>query len=1596
MQKTASISPKFLNLDSSVENLKPEESPHIRDLTWDENGNPKGSPIGRGQNEFSLTPVQSNQSLGFTAPAGYNKNIGYFYSETTQETYFLNYNKNGNHGIYVVYGNTRTVAQVIVDPELGFTDNQNGFMSNHRCSMRTFLDKTGRIVEKILLLTDGNTWQKWILVNASIQTSGFNPSLNPYWQLQPPHFDRRELLEWAIRPPMYKPLVATIPNTADDVNKINRIIDLAVQVAYVFQNTDGRRTVFSPYSNPLIVKSEDYLNDPDNLPKNALFTLYAGSPLTESISIYIRKNALNANSIPSITEWTDWYLYDTIYKFSDSETSESVVIDTPYWERTNPWSAYQYDAVFNTIRYPFDNSKVPQIIDQIDAARLQNDIPQLSVAMSDLGDAESLANNRRDYDNLSGSTISNMDVVVLEKPSMSCSIPTRKIRLYAYVGMCSDNFAYYSQVGYINGADTTVRFGSLRYGGTANVASFNVNESKAFALDFADKKALRVYLKGTPYFADGTWYQVNDNNSLVKITDELDFSNTDTLTYIQNVANAQGYFVCVFDLVVPAGRYIATLGRHNVASSGDYRNTSTYITGIADSRLKSQTIVGINSVITTIKTNTNAIIDRSKEMEIDCSGGDVDVWGNGRDLFYIYCPYITTQGNNHFRFIEGYLQETPDSPLGVELFPYQLTQTTDDSGTFTDKNGFYFAYTKDQNANVANIEFVCRLNCQYPFIFQDPTNQAGSGWRPNAPAYISDHNNGVVGDCNRVLLNGKITSLDGTIGYSNISISIKDGETVLTKNDGTFTLIIHNGQQSSRVSNVYINSGGNFLITIADCGNMPITQYNEGLVPCINCQVRTYPIPLNVSVQIQNTSQTSLKEGAKYSIGGVLADLAGRLTFVNVIKDVPVPSFLERQDTLATYFQLLINSALRLNLINPDFKWFCPYVSKNLSESGYIQWIGDSIQYIDNNGNVVSDPSTAVYCSIAIDSLYNYNVSRNFSTLANYQFQVGDRLRILDDGNGNLLTGNPIDLRILGQNYNQAAMTAGLIPSTSPNAIINNNVSSSTQTTVTNGSGATTVTVATTQNNQSITLYVLYDARLTPLIGNTGFWIEIYTPALESEIMPYEESGGFYPIINGEICDFVGYQNGQPLYNYYSQISIDFWDTYLFQRNIAIPNVGDKYFSHIFESPNISDTFGSNITSGGRENVKNDNARQMWYVDEIIKSDDFISQGILNGIGTFRSTNRKTFKDFKSGGIVAVKALRNLVSFICENDFFITDYNYQYIYANAQGVNIANLDNNLGSPHQKIGDAFGCAYEDTGTILFYDKYVFWYDYKNEAFVLMGWGPAVDITKFDPSKGTEGYVSSYFIKKTQFIKDWNSERPNNTLFDVISGVDYQRNNVYITFRPRRNDSNNPLSFLNKRRNTDIEQQETIVFNLGSKRFTRFASFTPEGYAVCKGPKTGLELISFAAGVPYVHNNISNKLFSMFYGQPVVPFFIGVFNENKDIIKVLQNISVDSVYGGYWIDDITSDENGTFSYIPFNFFSKKENQYYAPVLRNMSSYPQINFPDDNLYRSTLTDSAGKRVFGRYFICRFIYSPDNPGGYSELQAVYYLYTASESIKK
>src|SRR6185369_14718770 len=136
------------------------------------------------------------------------------------------------------------------------------------------------------------------------------------------------------------------------------------------------------------------------------------------------------------------------------------------------------------------------------------------------------------------------------------------------------------------------------------------------------------------------------------------------------------------------------------------------------------------------------------------------------------------------------------------------------------------------------------------------------------------------------------------------------------------------------------------------------------------------------------------------------------------------------------------------------------------------------------------------------------------------------------------------------------------------------------------------------------------------------------------------------------------------------------------------------------------------------------------------------------------------------------------------------------------------------------------------------------------------------------------------------------------------------------------------------------QETMVYSIFHKAWLPMANFTPEAYSKLRGSWANQEFITFAAGRPYYHNTTPNNSFNNFYGVQYEQSIIGVFNKDAEFNKILGNISQDTNPLSFYVDMIYSDDPYSFSYLPLNLFSKKENQYYGGILRNMVSYPAPN--------------------------------------------------------
>jgi hypothetical protein len=1569
-QQIAKNKPLYVVTDRSAKFLTENEALYLKNYRTTFNANKtEGAPV-EGGNFGKGTPNRANKKYALiTLPAGDNLTIGVYECEETNEIYFANWNSNNMHGWYRIDGVTLKPDIIIIDPKLNFSNNPAFKIPAHRISIRVTYKRdashTRLIDEKALIYTDGNQWQGFINVEAAVKSNGFNPDDFPYWKLRPPHFDREELLQLAVRPPMFAPELSPVPPVPSDFGKPNYFIDKSIQVAYQYVLTDGRPTTSSPYSSPIALKQN--VCDPNNTNQPRCYTakFNAGSALVERIKVFLKPCG------------ADWYLYDIIERFGTGPTNNS------YWLREDQWADYSYNEVDNTISYQICGDRQLDIVDQDDFNSFQSDLPLISIGMSAAGDSIILGDNLYNYNNLPKLDISKFKASVVDA-SVDTLVKTRKITIYAYVAMDGS----YNQFNWKDGEDQ-VRFGGVLYSfpNGSNIPqdiTLSHPDADFFNANFIDgNTGFQAYLAGTPYTAVSTQCIMNSDGSLLNI-DVVDAKKGDQVALIKNAASVLGYVLHKFEFIVPAGKYIARICSHKANYKSEYEKTSTWVMGLV-SKVKINGVSGVD--LTGTDPNEIGRINRrldtvDKEMEINVCNSDWDsLTTPDKNYFYIYAPQrLFGKGiivRKDIRFIDGYVYEKEGNSVPIENLGYISKPNGYDGqpqylryGFTTDHNGFYFLYMGARHAMNGEVIFSGIANCNaFAKIAETHINRKNVTIYARYNVSLFD-NLGGFGECNRVKIRGKIINQISGLGYSGVGVTSTRGATTYSSTDGSYELIVHEGSLGDRKDRIYINSGnsnGCFIIPDNEsCGT--IFNYDMLLAPCVKCLPRIYPVEFNVNMKTVVDASNSLKDGGSYGVGCAVFDLAGRATFIQEFNSVDVPTFMEKKSITLPGLQVeLLNDIV----FDDASRYITFFRTKNKKLQKYIQWVGDKIEFLDKDGEVTNTGAGAIRARITIQSLLDFNTNNNFSTTATYQFSKGDIVRFYDDGKGNLFdptNGGLMDYLVLGTNFNDSVPEGSL-------SIAKTDTATNT---------TTTTTTKTTDTGDGKTLIIPFDKRLLALnniidgsdsneLAGCGFWIEIQTPKDTSQIDGYCEIIGTYPIIDNRLSAQV--------------FNLDTFDTYYQSRAFHIKQCTGKAIIHPFASLSVSDYFGLGCDSCGRKLVKDSQAVQKWYPGDVIKSDEFVNEGRINGLGRFRGTNRKEYKVHDMGGIVAIHAQNKQVVFICENNWFMANYDLNIIQVSDQGLIVPAPDQILGEPFQKVNNRYGCALEDTGTVVINDMdgVVFWIDGKNEAIVAMDYKNAVDISNIDNK--------SYFTNKFTLIRQHNqllaADKYVRNLFDKSMAFDYKMKELHVSFRPRNELTSDAQYFANTERGVLYTAPETFTFSLDQKRWTQFQTFVPEFYGTLRKSFTGNELISFVAGIPYFHNSIDVDTFNQFYGvsdsQVIeIPFTSG----DKD--KTYQSLIVQSPDLKYFVDRIRTNRPRMFSYIPASHWRRKNNSWYASVLRDMSSYPDTLHP----VVSMLLD-GGAKISGEYCIVRFVRDLERMNEYNEVDAIFMQFIGFEKAK-
>lgn len=1501
---------KGVSLDFDELRVPPDVAVWIKDMTIGININANAASQS-GLNEGVRTPAEGNVAITTpTYPSGTNYCIGTYSSEQTNELYYFLYNSTGNHTIWVIDGNVGTVTLVHENTLLPFVLDPQYFISEGRCTLelRSTTDPaTGNeATYKFLIFSNNRANQFLIEVTSSIATSSFTTS---YFTTTAAFYNRLELVHLGVP----TPLVAIGLNaptaytpTSTDPTVQNLIANNGWQFRIKFIDIFGRESEHGIISSQYItIIGGGCIATSNGLPRCMMLNFDAGNPLVNQIQVEYRQWV--GNDVGGALA-QNWLIYEVFNKYDNSTTAEWYARGyNPVYTTTG--SGITFNIGTNTIAYTFcaDKNSIP--IDVAETNRTEPELPRISAGVFSINKRIGLPNNLRDFNPISPSMVNQVTFGVVTPANTPCAAaPSRTITFYANI-YCP----YSDSSEIIRGSHGSIVFGGSDNGAGCGGAGPKVS-SFTLGQVFADQAnpGFIGYLAGTPY-------------NCVSTQGDLVIGGTKVFTFVGYGGGIGGLFpnstmqqFVITD--VPAGKYIIRIASHKAKSSDpDYQKTSTYVLGT----------VPISDVRTPGARLTDSYSNPIKEIEVDCSGGDV-ILNNSTDLMFIIADLGDSSTGSA---VDGYLYDCPGgSP--VEMNPVEIfgrvsfgLRTDGYGSVFTDHNGFYFCTSNAYAAAQFWTDYcdgagLVSLPSLFMFAGGSGSIQHGNGsgsitghcfgddgdWTPYGAIYLSPISYPEVARRRVIQFIGDCAN--HVVGVPGIPVVMTKGGSALSNTSGIVTIIAHNRYSYASFTGVYLfalvpdystspknidslifsQKGGCQWTTCTGCvtsmADVPITYIVcsgssigctiTPVFPRTFCCTNIFAIPVGSGI-------SGCQTGGKYPVAFWLHDVIGRHTAPQVLQGQT--AFVTMPNLNDPGYQIFALPQIGVTIgsgfaVDPMFTKMTILVGSNILFSDFIDWAADWVQFIDNTGELNSVNPTAI--RIYYGSLNEYNKQNNFTTNSTWKFGntspaggppvQGDVVQFIMNGDGTWLPS----LQALPVSYDDNGLffIISYIPEL---AVLKNNC---------------LFRIIRPVQNQSGEFSPLYEQALTiPLVNGIPTILSATVPYFDSYILSRSvplprmmQTGGkpqpgpvppsLFPATLFPLVYTSSNQNSVLDGGGYSTSNIDN------MNGVIAWSVIDDQVSYpfLFESPSPSDLWGSHIACRGRVGVPDPYEEQQRSGTEVALSDALGDRGTFNGLSYFESQNVQTFDRNTWGNITAIMVETGVCLVICETDRFTVEFNQSQLKVSADGTVLAqNAQGIFTSPQRKVGQSFGCIPANINTIQKYGGVVAWVD--NKGHIIFD-----TFTASTPTE-TQGYMG-YLLNKLATVNILNQNQTANGLTYFVGCID-PKSMKYIVTSFNIPHSGSP-SYGNTTTGPNLPANETYVFDLRTGIMDNAASFTPEYYGRFPGYFLQRNYISFKNGKPYSHHNtsingITPPLFANYFGVQYLPRVTFVVNVEPERVK-----------------------------------------------------------------------------------------------------------------
>lgn len=1471
---------KGFNLDTADQYMTPDMARYLKNLVYSPvDTSQVGGAKAASKGEFKPMESVRIYDPGFRLPEGYNHFLGGVSSSENNYCLFLNYNENGNHGLYQIDGEANTIRTVYENIYLNLQLSPEYFIHEGGAWLEifNFIDPTTDLPRErsYFMWVDGFNDTRFLCIEDSLSTKGFNASQFPYFKGA---YDPTLLIDAGIPTPLDCLTVTEVVNT--DPQLPNELLFNTWQFRVTFIDVYGRPSEHGIISDLYVPGVNDCISSSNLLARCLDLTFKLDNPLIDKVQIEFR----NCNA-------EQWYLDTVLFLYNGSNLGN-------WWTRVrNP--KVNYNPTDKNITYRFCKDKECNPIPQTETSRTQNPMPKSPQTIAKIGSVMGLANGREGFSPFSSDLMDKISVEVIPPTAENSDLALIEI----YVPVLNPFWGTIQPIWVqknkgVFGGLSIVQLSTQNPLPESLMAVPGLADQYKQTFSNPDQRGFIGYLAGTgeqPVSTISEQYFVDGSGNFIKVDDYTNFDYSKK--YFQKFTFGN----------VAKGKYVFRIAAHDtLVSNKNFSKTSTYTAG---SFLWNSATKVLNTTVATKKSN-------AKEIVVDVCNGNFSSL-NEDSVLVIYDLTNPQPGGevfsiNQTKVAKGYVYEDEANAIPVELLKVRLSRSGDgyeQTSEYTDHNGFYYV-ADNQKGSLYFIEGSC--GCNNPTTFAElRTGEVNGVIEHNQVLSSSRCPDFSASPCNRVLIKGKVVLCGTDTPVPGVGVVYSRGSNAITGSNGEFTITAHENNYQigqPRVDSLYYVStvcaykncdGGNCI----DPVQVIITQ----------CQICAERVTTVNTIQVTFEVKRGLLSGGTYGVGLTGYDWLGRHTFIQTKDSLykTMPTLIETKTLSPSILKLIIPP----DAIFPiGITKLVVSVTKELTLSDYISWIVDRAEFVDNSGNENKTNPTQI--KIYYASLNEYNIQNNFNTTTHWQFIVQDEPQIN-------YTSDYVEFYLNGD-----------------------------------GNFFPTLVRARVKYDQTGQYFLIdYDSALKDL--KDGALIRLARP---SDCVDRDQ---FFTI-----CASIDVVNGIAQE---TEIILNAFDTYYKYRQIPIPVQVDentsenviRTFGFPFEHNSPSDLWGLKCSNIGSFNARNPYEAEVIRENQVSLSGVLSVNGQLNFLNYFDDAQKTDFNSWDFGGIVSMIFETSVGLFICQNNCFTVGFNDNTVRVNEQGqVIVPSAADKFGKPNVKVGNNYGCLLFDKNTIRKKQGLVHFLDTSEAYLIQHNYDDATPVSM--------GIIDSWLRPKIKLINKYNKQNVNKKYWH--GGIDPASNAYNLSDFTIKS-----TSYVNKERGTNIEQQETVAFDIYNKIFRIWWGYTPQGYAYLDSDLLDKQLFSMAKGRIYYHYNTdsASQEYGVIYGEIVERVFRFICTTDAMKQKYGNSIQVYCPQSVYFADQIITD-NGQQSRVLKDHWRKGQSFYSAPFLCDINTLSDSNINNQTGVNKILD---GNKLYGTIFDIRLIGDPEKNTEYSQL---------------